>query len=205
MKKALSGCLVVVLLAVVLGAAGLWWFVLRPAWDAGSALVDAAGHWQQVAAIEEEVRRDDSGFTAPADGRLDAGQVQRFVAVQQAIATALGEDWALLEAKYKALDAERAASNGGTDAVQAFGAWQDLSGIVVAAKRAQVDALNSAGLGLTEYRWIRNQAYTALGLAIADTAAPAALADTAMAHNATLLRPHRELLQQTMATTWLGF
>lgn len=205
MKKALTGCLLVVVLALVVGAGALWWFVLRPAWDAGSALVGAAEQWQQVAAIEEDVARDDSDFEPPADGRLSATQVQRFVAVQQAIANALGEDWKQLEAKYQALETELKTQGRDASATEAFGAWQDLSGIIVVAKRAQVDALNAAAMGLSEYRWIRGQSYAALGLAAAREQPPAGLADTALAHNAALLRPHTELLQRTMATTWLGF
>ena len=37
-----------------------------------------------------------------------------------------------------------------------------------AAKRAQVSALNKAGLSLAEYRWIRTQTYAALGMSIGD-------------------------------------
>ena len=205
MKKALTGCLVVVVLALVLGAGGLWWFVLRPAWDAGSALVGAAEQWQQLAELEAEVAEDDAGFAGPADGRLQAEQVARFVAVQQHIAAALGEDWKTLEAKYQAMEAQQDAEGREPDMAEALGAWEDLSGILLAAKRAQVDALNEAGMGLNEYRWVRDQAYMALGLASSDAAPPPALADSAMAHNAQLLRPHAELLQKTLATAWLGF
>ena len=36
------------------------------------------------------------------------------------------------------------------------------------AKRAQVDALNEVGLSLEEYRWIRSEAYRALGVPFID-------------------------------------
>jgi hypothetical protein len=36
------------------------------------------------------------------------------------------------------------------------------------AKRAQVDALNRAGLSMEEYRWTRSQAYAALGIPLMD-------------------------------------
>lgn len=205
MKKAVTGCLVVVLLALVIGAGVLWWFVLRPAWDAGSALVGAAEQWTQVAALEEQVKVEDSGFAPPADGRLSETQVARLVRVQQAIAAALGDHVDTLEAKYQALEAEHAAEGREPDVAEALGAWQDLSGVLLTAKQAQVDALNAAGMGLNEYRWVRGQAYMALGLATADDAPPAELAGSALAHNAALLRPHRELLAETGATTWLGF
>ena len=54
------------------------------------------------------------------------------------------------------------------------------------------------------YRWLRMQAYAAAGLALGDET-PQALEGSAAAHNAELLRPHRELLQRTLATAWLGF
>lgn len=203
MKKALTGCLVVVLLAVVIGGAAGYWFVVRPAWNAGSAMVDAAKQWQQVSELEATVETT-APFSGPADGRLDAPQVQRFVAVQQAIADALGEDWKTLQSKYDALEAEVAEEGREPDLSETLGAYQDLSGLVLTAKRAQVETLNRVGMGLDEYRWIRGHAYAALGLAAAD-APPQALADSALAANAALLRPHRELLTQTMATTWLGF
>ena len=203
MKKALTGCLVVVLLAVVLGGIAGYWFVVRPLWNAGSAVVDAAQQWQQVSELEAGVETT-TPFTGAADGRLDAQQVTRFVAVQQAIADALGDDWKTLQAKYEALESEVAEEGREPDLAETFGAYQDLSGLVLAAKRAQVDALNEVDMGLDEYRWIRANAYAALGLAAADSA-PQGLEDTALAANAALLRPHRELLTQTMATTWLGF
>lgn len=203
MKKALTGCLVVVLLAVIVGAAAGYWFIVRPAWNAGSAMVDAAQQWQQVAELEQQVRTT-APFRAPVDGRLQAAQVQRFVSVQQAIADALGEDWRTLQAKYEALEEELSAQGREPALAETFGAYQDLSGLILTAKRAQVDALNRADLGLQEYRWIRAQSYAALGLAAAD-GPPQALANSALAGNAELLRPHLELLKQTMATTWLGF
>ncbi len=61
MKKALTGCLVVVLLAIVVGGGAAYWFIMRPAWDAGSAFIDQAKQWQQVAELDrrmEEYRRD---------------------------------------------------------------------------------------------------------------------------------------------------
>lgn len=203
MKKAVTGCLVVVLLAVVLGGAAGYWFIVRPMWNAGSAMVDAASQWQQVAELEQEVDSD-AAYTAPDDGRLSADQVRDFVAIQQAIADALGEDWKTLEAKYEALESEMSEQGREPDLAETFGAYQDLSGLILTAKRAQVDALNRAGLGLEEYRWIRDQSYAALGLAAADNA-PTQFEGTALAANAELLRPHRELLQQTLATSWLGF
>ena len=130
--------------------------------------------------------------------------MQRFVTVQGAIAGALGENWKALEQKYEAL--KRGLEQEGREASlqEVFAAYGDLSGIVLTAKQAQVEALNASGMSLQEYRWLRAQAYAAAGLALGDQT-PQAPEGTAAAHNAELLRPHRELLQRTLATAWLGF
>jgi hypothetical protein len=47
-------------------------------------------------------------------------------------------------------------------------AYRDLAAAYVDAKRAQVDALNLAGLSLDEYRWTRSRAYAALGMQLMD-------------------------------------
>ena len=205
MKKALGGCLAVVLVAVLLGGAAGYWFVLRPMWNAGSAMVATAQQWQQVAELDASVEAADGDFAPSSDGTLAAAQVERFVAVQRAIADALGEDWKVLEAKYEALEADLASEGREPDLGETFGAYSDLSGVILTAKRAQVEALNRADMSLAEYRWVRGQAYAALGLAAAGEAAPAELAGTALAANAALLRPHHELLTRTLATSWLGF
>jgi hypothetical protein len=73
---------------------------------------------------------------------------------------------AALEAKYKYfLEKKDVGYADGPALLQAYG---DLAATWIAAKRAQVDALNAAGLSLEEYRWIRDEAYRALGMAFMD-------------------------------------
>ncbi len=201
-KGVLIGC-AVVLLILVLGGAAAWFVVIRPMWNAGAELMEAGRQWVQIAELDARVQNTAS-FTEPAEGRLDAASVQRFVTVQGAIASALGEDWKALEQKYE--DLKRSLDQEGREASlqEVFAAYGDLSGIVLTAKQAQVEALNASGMSLEEYRWLRAQAYAAAGLALGDET-PQALAGSAAAHNAELLRPHRELLQRTLATAWLGF
>jgi hypothetical protein len=201
-KKVLGGCLAVGLLLLVIGGASVFWFVVRPLWQVGSAISDSAQQWQQVAQLEQQVRNRQT-FREPAEGRLDTQQVQRFVAVQQQIAERLGGRIEQLDEKYRELK-QRQSRDGREPGVQdMFVAYSDLSGLIVEAKRAQVEALNAQGLSLEEYRWVRAQAFFALGLAAQD-ATPPQLADSALAANAELLRPHRELLAKTAATAWLG-
>ena len=54
------------------------------------------------------------------------------------------------------------------DAPEIISAYRDLAAAYMDAKRAQVDALNRAGLSMEEYRWTRSQAYAALGMPLMD-------------------------------------
>lgn len=201
--KLLGGCLAVALLVLVVGGGAVYWIVLRPLWQGASALMDTAQQWQQVAQLEQQVRNREP-FRAPADARLDPARVAAFVAVQQAMSERLGDRWQQLEAKYAELKASQQRDGREPGVQDMFVAYADLSGLIVEAKRAQVEALNTSGLSLEEYRWVRGQAFAALGLAAQD-ATPPALAGSALQANAELLRPHRELLVKTAASAWLGF
>lgn len=201
--KLLGGCLIAALLVLVVGAGAVYWVVLRPLWQGASALIDTAQQWQQVAQLEQQVRNR-TPFSEPAEGRLDAAQVAAFVNVQQAMADRLGDRWQQLETKYRELKADQQRDGREPGVQDMFVAYADLSGLIVEAKRAQVEALNGSGLSLDEYRWIRGQSFAALGLAAQDEAPPA-FAGTSLQANAELLRPHRELLVKTAASAWLGF
>lgn len=201
--KLLGGCLAVAMLLLVVGGGALYWIVLRPLWQGASALVDTAQQWQQVAQLEQEVRNREP-FQAPSDGRLDAGRVAALVAVQQAMSARLGDRWQQLETKYEELKSDQQPDGREPGVQDMFVAYADIAGLIVEAKRAQVEALNAQGLSLEEYRWIRAQSFAALGLATQDSA-PAVLAGSEVAANAELLRPHRDLLVKTAASAWLGF
>jgi hypothetical protein len=54
------------------------------------------------------------------------------------------------------------------DAPEIISAYRDLAAAYMDAKRAQVEALNRAGLSMEEYRWTRSQAYAALGMPLMD-------------------------------------
>jgi hypothetical protein len=201
--KLLGGCLLVAVLVLAVGGGAVYWIVLRPLWQGASALMDTAQQWQQVAQLEQQVRNR-TPFNEPAEGRIDAAQVAAFVEVQQAMADRLGDRWQQLEAKYRELKADQQRDGREPGVQDMFVAYAELSGLIVEAKRAQVEALNDSGLSLDEYRWIRAQSFAALGLAAQD-ATPPAFAGTSLQANAELLRPHRELLVKTAASAWLGF
>lgn len=202
-KKVLGGCLAVVLLLLVVGAGAAYFFVLKPLWQAGAAVMETAQQWQQVAQLEQQIKNR-SPFTAPASAQLDARQVADLVAVQQALDARLGTRWQELEAKYKSLQAEQQQDGREPGLQDMFVAYADLSGLIVEAKQAQVEALNAQNLSIEEYRWLRAQALSALGLALLDGSPTGLQADPALRANAEALRPHRELLTRTAASGWLG-
>ncbi len=161
MKKGLIGCLAIGLLLVVIGAGAAYWFVLRPLWNAGSAIADSTKGLAAVAQAEQAVANK-SPFTAPADGHLSPAQVQSLVAVQTAMQAALGTDLDTLKAKYDAIDAQHKASGKDANLSEVMGAYSDFSGFILKAKQAQVAALNQQNMSLEEYNWVRGQAYAAL-------------------------------------------
>jgi hypothetical protein len=185
MKKGLVGCLVVGLLLIVVGGGAAYWFVLRPMWNAGSALVDNAKGLAAVAQVEQTVSNK-APFTAPADGRLTLAQAQSLVAVLNAMQSALGKDMDTLKAKYDAIEAEQKAKGRDANAQEMLGAYSDFSGLMLKAKQAQAAALNQQNMSLEEYHWVRGQAYAALPFMEMDKAsmdafsgAPAAAASAA--------------------------
>jgi hypothetical protein len=54
------------------------------------------------------------------------------------------------------------------DLPQLMAAYRDLAATWLDAKKAQVEALNAAGLSLEEYRWIRSTAYQAIDVPFMD-------------------------------------
>lgn len=201
MKKILGGCLIVGLLALVVGGGATWWLVLRPAWNAGSQLLDAATQLQDLSKLESQVRNR-TAFTPPADGRISDDGLNKFLATQRTIKESVGPALSTLEDKYRDMKSDSANSGktpGATEMMQAYG---DLFGLLREAKQAQVDALNAHGLSLAEYRWTREQAYRTLAQeSMTQQAAPD---DATSPTNAQRLTPHRELLQETIVMAWLG-
>lgn len=208
-KKLLTGCLVVLLLALV--AAGLaWQFVLKPMWQAGGGLVEGAREWASAVDLGDDIVNQ-AAFAAPSDGKLTPAQVDAFVRVQSVVAREMGADLALMGRRAQAAAAERA--NGGGPSLQDVGqAYQELSGLLSRWRIAQAKGVNEVGLSREEYAWVRRQALAALPLLVELPAAPALpglpsvgapdpndeQAMAAARHNAALLRPHLPLLEKTL-------
>lgn len=155
MKKLAIGCGLALLLTGIVGA-GVAYYVFRQV----SSAVTQFAELRQVQDIERGIRKR-GPFTPPADAVLTERQIQQLVHVQQEVRQRLGEHMKAFEAKYRLLADKKEATL--ADAPALLQAYGDLAKTWIDAKRVQVEALNSADLSLEEYRWIRDQAYRALG------------------------------------------
>ena len=133
--------------------------------------------------------------------------------VQQAIRTRLGPRAADLERRYQRLV---------TRNTHDLSDYREYAATYLDAKRAQVDALNRAGISLDEYRWTRTQAYAALGVPLVDidlsrmvanargagspSAAPVyqTSASTGSPAAKELIEPHRGVLKKNVALAAYG-
>jgi hypothetical protein len=220
MKKGLIGCLVVGLVLLLAGGGAAYWFVLRPMWNAGSAMVQNAQDMAKVADVAKSVNNQ-TPYSPPTDGKLTPAQVQSFVTVQTLLTERMGKDFDTLKQKYDAIDAEHKKDGKDADLGQVMGAYSDLSALMLKAHQAQVEGVNQQGLSLEEYRWIRQQAYAAFPYMemtpeqVAQMTAPAPAASQmpaavvtgemqAAIANAELLRPYKTVLEKTLGAAWLG-
>ena len=216
MKKIAVGCGVVALLLLI-GAAVATYFIVNKV-QSTVAEFSALG---EVPEIERGVRNKEM-FSPPPSAELTEPQVTRFVKVQQQVRSLVGTRFAEFETKYKELS-ERMNRNEGTvlDAPAVIGAYKDLAQTFVAAKRAQVEALNDAGLSLDEYRWIRTQAYAALGIPVGEFDVSKVIDDLREGRqpqqpggvvvgpsgpevNRSLVEPHRKTLEDNAALPFFG-
>ena len=76
MKKIVLGCGIVVLLLAIVGGAGMYYFVYRPA----KAFVSSMAQLGEVVDLDKQVSNRQA-FAAPDDGTLTAAHVQRFEAL----------------------------------------------------------------------------------------------------------------------------
>lgn len=193
-KKIAFGCLGVLLLLSLAGGIIVYRFVIVP----GRSMMQSAEALQQIETLNQDIRNQQP-FTAPES--LTANHVDRFVGVQRQLLAQLEGRMGELEARYEQTDQNDMTFN------EIINVWQDLAGVLVDAKRAQVDALNAADFSLAEYAWVRQQVFIALGYSNI-TELPGAqqqMSDSDVSPEAVaLVRPHQELLQQTVVLSAFG-
>ncbi len=217
MKKLGIGCAIlagILVLAIGLGSC----FLIHKA----RSFVSGYSKLAEIPALNAGIRNQ-AAFAPPGDGRLAAAQVERYMAVQRGIQTRLGERFRQLKEKYDQLsrDLEQKGREAGIG--ESLAALNDLVGILLDAKRAQVDALNEAGLSLGEYQWIRQQTLAALGYGFASfnlealaagdpskltevlaAAAGTAGTDAVLTQNRVLLAPYEDSKEQWLPLSFFG-
>ncbi len=220
MKKLAIGCGILLVVGLV-GAAVATYFVVNKV----TSTVAEFAALGEVPAIERRVRNADT-FTPPESGELTEAQVTRYVKVQQQVRALLGSRFDQFQTKYAELS-KRMDKDQGTvfDAPAVITAYRDLARTYVDAKKAQVEALNDAKFSLSEYRWVRQQAYAAIGMPVMDFDVSKMIEDvtsgkspqqpqaptlggsigpTGPETNKTLVAPHKKQLEDNAPLSYFG-
>jgi len=160
MKKLAIGC-AIVLVVVTAGIVGVGYYGYMKVKSTVSQFAELG----QVVDIDKSVKIK-TPFASPTSGELTQSQVDRLLRIQTHVRERLGAGAAEIEKKYHGRFDNKDANV--TDLPALLSAYADLAKILVDAKKAQVEALNDAGLSLDEYRWIRRTSYRALGVPFVD-------------------------------------
>jgi hypothetical protein len=160
MKKVALGCLVVLALVGVT-LAGVGYYAYRRVQSTVAQFAELG----QIPDIERGVLVR-GPFVPPSTAELSARQIDRLLRVQTVVRQRLGARFAELDQKYKKFTEKDNPTLSDMPALLA--AYRDLAAAWLDGKRSQVEALNEVELSLDEYKWIRDQAYRALGIAYVD-------------------------------------
>ncbi len=215
MKKFAIGCGIVVLVLCLAASVALYIGYTRYL----KPMAGTITQFSQLSEIEKQVKNT-SSFKAPDSAELSDDMLARFVKVQEAMQARLGTRMDELKAKYDQIDKAMKSERRQASFVEAMGALKDLSGLLVEAKRAQVEALNQAGFSVREYEWVRQQVYAAVGV-VAGTfdvkemervARDAGKSDAAKSEaigevperNKQLVAPHEEKLKEWTPFAYFG-
>jgi hypothetical protein len=157
MKKVVLGCLGVLVVATIGAGIAGYFFLYKPA----KSYVQSFSQLQELPTLNASIRNK-APFTPPESGALNEELVSRFMAAQQTLHETLGARVDALDAKYKVL---REANGSDQPSIsEGLGALKDLGGLILDAKRAQVEALNRHAFSLAEYDWVRRRVYAASGI-----------------------------------------
>ncbi|MEZ5285639.1 MAG: hypothetical protein R2712_12705 [Vicinamibacterales bacterium] len=221
MKKLLAGCLVVIVLGIIAVGVALFfgYRAARPMIEGATAWAD---HAREMAAASDRIANKDP-FDPPAAGELDDRRVTRFLAVQQHVRSTLGPRWQDLETRARAFE-DTARTGGRNLSLSEIGTMlSDFGSLLVDARRAHVDALNTEGFSRDEYSWVRTRVYEAAGIELAEgvnwgelesmvrdraaqagVEAPEVKLPEIPEANRTLVRPHIEELRRWLPLVMLG-
>jgi hypothetical protein len=217
MKKLAIGCGIVLVIGVIAGGIGAYYLFHK-----AQTMIAGLSELKGVPDLERQVRNT-SPYSPPASGDLSSDQVATYVAIREQVRRTLGERVKELDARYKTLSERiNRDQHSALDIPEMLEAYKDLARLYVLGKRAQVEALNAKNLSLSEYRWIQQQAYNAIGVPFMDMDIARVIADVQagrdpgktgrLAHdvpaasgkNKALVEPHRKLLEDSASLSFLG-
>ena len=205
MPKVIVGCLVFVVLIVVGGGTAGYFLVIKPAYDFASEMGSFASEFQT---LNEQVPQE-RDFRPPAGGEVSDAQFQRFLAAQRDMREGMAGRLSELEAQWDSIRTDLDARGRDPGIIELVTAYRDLSGLLLDAKRTQVEALNRHQFSAQEYAWLRNQVFQALGQEVAVISlGPGALPASHQARVPDSLieqvSPHREELMEGYVLAWFG-
>jgi len=206
MKKFAIGCFAVLVVVAIAGGGIAWFKVIKPGMEFAGGIAELG---KQYSELNESIENR-AGYTPPATGELGEATFQRFLAAQRQMRGDLEGRLEELQSKYEALEQEIDEGGGQAGISDMMGAYSDLTGLLIDAKRAQVQAINDQNFSLQEYNWVRDQVYRAIGESVA-VAAVAANPNSSGEFQATvpestreMVEPHREELMQSHVLAWWG-
>jgi hypothetical protein len=165
MKKILTGCLIVLVIAMIgFGVAGYY------AYRAMKPVIDNATNYMDKARLVERLGaaiNNKTPFEQPANGELTSSQVERFIAVQTRVRAELGDRWDEIEKKSAAIRARADKNSNDWTLTEFTQVFSEIANIWIDARRAQVNALNVQKFSEAEYQWVRSRVYEAAGVHLA--------------------------------------
>jgi hypothetical protein len=212
MKKFVLGCLGVLVIVAIAGGTLGYFYIYRPA----RSYVSSFAQLKEVPRLNDQIRNK-AAFAPPATGELTPEVLERYLRMQQSFRDRMGARVRELDAKYKSF--EQARGDRQPSVSEVLGALKDFGGLLLEAKRAQVEALNQEGFSRAEYEWVRNTVYRAAGLPIDVNIEQAIrqvtgetsgedLANRKVGNvpeaNRTLVAPHLEKLRENVALAFFG-
>ena len=176
MKKILTGCLIVLVIAMIgFGVAGYYAYrFARPMIDSAGDYVTRAGELSQLG----DRVANKAPYVPPQNGELTAAQVERFVAVQGRVRSELDNRWSEIEMKSAEIR-KKTEGNEPLSFADVRTVFSDFANIYIEARRAQVGALNIHKFSDGEYAWVKRRVYEAAGMEVASGLDFSALEDLA--------------------------
>jgi hypothetical protein len=165
MKKILTGCLIVAVIAMIgFGVAAFYAYrAMRPVIDNASTYMDKA---REITRLGEEIKIT-TRYAPPKSGELTPTQVERFLAVQGRVRSDLNSQWDQIEKKAADIKAKADANRKDWALSEFTSVFSEIGNIYLAGRKAQVNALNIQRFSEEEYEWVRKRVYEAAGVELA--------------------------------------